>query len=359
MRCSLRKKKFAQLIMIILFIIIFSMIFLQRDDNLSRKQLLNQSFANSYNSSLDNTTIDSPSLVIICLPYPVSNIKKRNRYLISMSSWLQTSPTTKIMILMPPYEFDPDLILLPTLESLFGQGRILFGPSLETDENGVPFIDEWFIKGLDAVRTIPAQLACWINADIITPQGWLPRILYLYDYFIKNNDQQIAVISKRCDFDIDDVRAAQVYEQISTKQNFPPDYDQIAFNRVLHSTWGIDFFLISTEPMQINFDEIPPFHLGKYRWDPWITGWLRKNMPLITLGDDFCTYHLNHRPKRRQMEDIKVKENFEAARRNHNYNVANGMASYQLRGRYLYKKDEKEPLDKIYDSIPLSNAPSK
>ncbi|OHS94813.1 hypothetical protein TRFO_39002 [Tritrichomonas foetus] len=298
------------------------------------------------------------SLTIICLPYPVSNEHTRDRYLITMSSWLLTAPTTKVLILMPPYEFDPNNMIMPLLTNLFGNDRIIFGPSIETDEDGVPFIDEWFIKGLDAAET---PLICWINADIITPKGWLPRINYLYNYFYRN-DQQFSVISRRCDFDYPPERASEVYNNIlysnGTKSIYwPPDFDEIASSRSLHSTWGIDFFLIAKEPMQINFDEIPPFHLGKYRWDPWITGWLRKHMPLISLGNDFCTYHLNHIPKARKMEDIKVKENFENAKRHGNFKVPNGLASYFLQGRYLYQKDKTEPLDKIDDSIPEPNAP--
>jgi hypothetical protein len=143
----------------------------------------------------------------------------------------------------------------------------------------------------------------------------------------------------------------------SDPSSWPPDFDAIAANRTTHTTWGIDFFLVSREPMQINFDEIPPFHMGKYRWDPWITGWLRAFMPLVTLGDDFCTYHFSHVPKNRQMDDIKVKENFEIARRTGNYNVPNGLASFSLRGRYLFQKHNPTPLAQIPDSVPPGNAP--
>ena len=301
------------------------------------------------------------SLTIICLPYPVKDNHTRNRYFITMSSWLLTSPSTNIMILMPPYEFDPNGLLVPILEDLFGKGRIIYGPSLETDEDGVPYIDEWFIKGLDASST---EIVCWINADIITPKGWFPRIKYLYDYFHSRN-KQFAVISRRCDFDYPENIAQNVFLNISkylenpqeNQDIWPLDYDEIAKFRRLHSPWGIDFFLISKEPMQINFDDIPAFHLGRYRWDPWICGWLKSHMPLITLGDDFCTYHLNHVPKNRQMQDIKVKENHEIGRRNKNYNIPNGLSSYYLKGRYFYQRDVKIPLSKIYDSIPLANAP--
>jgi hypothetical protein len=257
--------------------------------------------------------------------------------------------------MLPFSEFDPNLTLMPVLEHRFGRDRIHFGPSIETDEDGVPFIDDWFIKGLDSAET---DLVCWINSDIILPRGWFPRIHYLHKHF-HSQEQQIAVISRRCDFEFSDETAAKIYLEYSKQPNhvWVPDFDKIAEARSLHSTWGIDFFLVARDPMQINFDDIPPFHMGKYRWDPWITGWLRNHMPLITLGDDFCTYHLNHVPKDRQMDDIKVKENFESAKRNGGYKVPNGLASYYLRGRFLFKKNTPEPLDTIPDWIPEPNAP--
>jgi hypothetical protein len=66
---------------------------------------------------------------------------------------------------------------------------------------------------------------------------------------------------------------------------------------------------------------------------------------------------MNHIPKDRQMDDVKVKENFEAARRNGGYKVPNGLSSFYLRGRELFQKHELKPLDRIPDSIPPSNAP--
>jgi hypothetical protein len=255
--------------------------------------------------------------------------------------------------MMPSSEFDPNLTLLPALRKAIGSDRIDFGPPIEIDEDGVPYIDDWFIKGLDYAVT---DLVCWINSDIVLPRGWFPRVEYLHSYFHRQ-DRQMAVISRRCDFEFSDDDASKVYGRYGTGKEWPPDFDRIAEGRVLHSTWGIDFFLISKEPMQINFDDIPSFHMGRYRWDPWITGWLRNHMPLITLGDDFCTYHMNHIPKDRQMDDIKVKENFEAARRNGGYKVPNGLASFHLRGRELFEKHEASPLDRIPKTIPEPNSP--
>ena len=263
-----------------------------------------------------------------------------------------TSNSTKVMIMMPEHEFDPNRMIMPLLLELFGEGRILFGPSIETDENGVPFIDDWFMKGLDSVRT---DLVCWINSDIILPRGWYPRIEFLHNYFGPFGSQ-FAVISRRCDFDFSKEKAAAIHEAVAAGGEMP-DFDEVAHNRTLHTTWGIDFFLVSLFPMQINFDEIPPFHMGKYRWDPWITGWLREHMPLITLGDDFCTYHMNHVPKSRSVHDVKCKENFEHAKRNGGYNAPNARATYYMYGRSLFKRDGNMVVANLPPSIPDGNAP--
>lgn len=304
------------------------------------------------------------TLTFCILPYPLSKKNSellRDKYFFTFSSWLLTAPTTKLYIMMPREEFDPDLILLPTIEKLLGPNRILFGPDVETDEDGVPYIDDWFINGLDNTNS---SVLCWINADIIIPNGWYQRIQFLYDHF-HNIDQQISVISRRCDFDFESNTASELYRRIKSYADFrnvsdvwPPDYDEISKERKLHTSWGIDFFLVSREPMQINFDDIPHFHMGKYRWDPWITGWLREHMPLITLGDEFCTYHMNHVPKDRQTTDVKVKENLEMAARHKKYNVPNGLASYMLRGRGLFKKNENTSIAKLPDFVPPCNAPS-
>ena len=290
--------------------------------------------------------VGSATLTIVALPYPVRKESQRNLYFVTLASWLMTSNMTKIMIMMPEDEFDPQEMLLPRLRSTFGAERILFGPSIETDEDGVPFIDDWFVKGLDSVDS---DLVCWINSDIILPRAWFPRIEFLYRHFVKFGEQ-FAVISRRCDFELSEEEAATVYDDTQL-----PDFDSLASRRKLHTTWGIDFFLISREPMQIDFDDIPPFHMGKYRWDPWITGWMKEHMPLITLGDDFCTYHRSHVPKARSASDVKCKENFEHAKRHHGYKVPNAKATYYLQGRGMFKNGDK--VADFPEWVPDGNAP--
>ncbi|OHT16077.1 hypothetical protein TRFO_42080 [Tritrichomonas foetus] len=318
------------------------------------------------------------SLTFCICPYPVDTEDRRDRYFITFTSWLSTSPSSKILILMPSFIFDPNNLLLPSLKDIFGSDRILFGPVLETDEDGIPFIDDWFIQGLDHSST---ELICWINADIITPKGWFPRIQFLYKYFHSRN-QQFGVISRRCDFNVtkEDTsfffshyssgfsnfgknhtqklfydKNENVFPNKSDFSEWPPNYDYFARFRAIHSIWGIDFFLLSRNSVSLNFDEIPPFHMGRYRWDPWITGWLNNNVQLTTLGNDFCTYHINHVPTIRNSKRPKVKENLEMAARNGKFLASNGEANFHFEERAFYRGNIK--ICDIPNYIPKENAP--
>lgn len=78
-------------------------------------------------------------------------------------------------------------------------------------------------------------------------------------------------------------------------------------------------------------------------------------MPLVTLGDDFCTYHINHVPTIRDTKRPKVKENLEYAARNGGYLASNGDAPYTFSGRKFCKINEQSwELPKY---VPKGNAP--
>jgi hypothetical protein len=165
---------------------------------------------------------------------------------------------------MPPHIFDPDLQLLPVLERLFGLNRLIFGRLIDTDEKGIPYIDDWFQQGIDLSDS---DLVVWINGDIIIPNGWFPRVRYVYDRFSKLN-RQFAILCRRCDFNISLSNLSNFFNSVSQigidpNVQWPPDFDAIAANRVLHTTWGMDIFVISMNVMELNFDEMPPFHMGR------------------------------------------------------------------------------------------------
>jgi hypothetical protein len=312
-------------------------------------------------------------------PYPVTNnAKRRSLCFTTFSSWLLSSPSSKILIHMPPEIFDPHRELLPLLETLFGPNRLLFSRLLDTDEKGIPYIDDFFHQGFDLSAS---DLVCWINGDIIIPKGWFPRIRFVYERFSRVNSQ-FAVLCRRCDFNATlDTFYNSVLEWVSsgttvplTNYSFeyradedcfapgfdprawPPNFDALAATRALHTTWGMDCFVISKNAVDLNFDDMPPFHMGRYRWDPWIAGWLGAQVPVVTLGDDFCTYHVDHTPTLRDVSRPKVRENIEMAARCFRYLASNEDSRFYFSGRHFHEQGvaRGEP---IPDSIPKGNAP--
>ncbi|OHT16505.1 hypothetical protein TRFO_41775 [Tritrichomonas foetus] len=336
-----------------------------------------------------------PSVTFISCPFPVTTASRLSLYQLTMSSWLRT-PNSKIMITLKREEFDPLGFFTNQLEEKYGQNSLIFTDSIESDENGIPYIDDWFVKGMDKSTT---DLVCWINSDIVIPDGWYDRIRFLHSFFFSKR-KQFGAISRRCDFNyrINNSSNYNMYnvlmndyltknhskinksneldgmtvdyehlkENISKIENklrslkfsFDDDYDEIAKDRKRHSKWGVDFFLISKKPMQLNIDEIPNFRMGRYRWDPWTTAWLNQNILLVSLGNNFCTYHVNHKPTDRRADDPLNKENFEIAGRNGKLSAGNHHAKYSLDDGKLFKygnKLVKSDIKMRKDNAPISN----
>jgi len=271
-------------------------------------------------SAQDEKSLIDPSITFCIVPYLKISKELYRTYMLSMASWLDTSNHSQILILWDENSFDTNGSLIQSLKNQYGNDRIRFLSNIEVDEDNIPYINDWFLKGFDNTNT---NYICFINSDIILPLGWYTRVKYLYNFFSRQ-EKQHAIVSRRCDIDLN----------TNTFHLNIEDYQ-----RKTHSKWGVDFYLISLYPMHLNIDDIPPFHMGKYRWDPWITGWLNAHIDVVSFGDEFCTYHINHKPKERDMSDIKVKENFELAAKNNRYNGANHLTKYYLKKNKLCKRN--------------------
>jgi hypothetical protein len=117
----------------------------------------------------------------------------------------------------------------------------------------------------------------------------------------------------------------------------------------------MDTIVVSRNVMELNFDDMPPFHMGRYRWDPWVAGWLRAHVPVVALGDDFCAYHINHTPTLRDVSRPKVRENIEYAVRAGGYLGSNNHTQFVFAGREFVERGAAgSPLPKW---IPKANAP--
>jgi hypothetical protein len=115
----------------------------------------------------------------------------------------------------------------------------------------------------------------------------------------------------------------------------------------------MDTFVVSKNVIDLNFDEMPPFHMGRYRRDLWIAGWFGSQIPVVTLSDDFCTYHIDHTPT---LRDVSRPERiFSTLREIGDIWHRTKTLSFSL-GEFFFEKG-KEKGETIPNTIPKGNAP--
>jgi hypothetical protein len=177
----------------------------------------------------------------------------------------------------------PDIILIGDEEGTveickeFGLRHIL---EVERNEYGTPLVSSIFEIGQsEALNT----LVCYVNADIILVNDFIGAIKLI----IRNEPQQKAflMVGRRwsvdlnnfCDFENDNWEP-RLKDYVINHGNFGP-------------VVGIDYFLF---PRGL-WEEIPPFALGRSRWDNWfIYEAHRKRIPVIDVTQITTVVHQNH-----------------------------------------------------------------
>ena len=260
--------------------------------------------------------IHSSSITFCIVPMILSekDIVKRPHivptYLATFTSWLSTNYNSKILSLIPRNKFDPNDLIVGYIEKVFGKNRLYFiepENEIETDEDGLPFIDDWFIKGYDYVKQNNlSDMICYINSDIIIPKYWYEQTNFLYSYF--KDSIPYLLLTRRCNINFN-FNFSNSYDLINFFHNY--SYENYISKKDLYSIGGIDLFLFPINSFSyFNIDDIPPFLMSKYKWDPWIVGWLFKQIYLIFLGSNFCVFHINHKFIPNDITlDLKIKFN--------------------------------------------------
>ena len=323
-----------ELLLIILSVIITSNVFLMY---ISSPININILFYENILSSI--------TFCFVPMPITTSTLIKRPHivptYLAAFSSWLSSNSNSKILSLIPREEFDPKDLVLTYIEQTFGKDRFYFTDaenSIETDNDGLPFIDDWFVKGYDYVKQNNlSDMICYINSDILIPQYWYEKTNFLYTYF--KNKFPFIVFTRRCDTEFV-FNFSSPYDIMKTFQNY--SYEKHVSKKILYSISGIDLFLLPMDSFSyLNIDEIPPFLMSKYRWDPWMVGWFLRNINIIFLGSDFCIYHVNHNyiPNLRNI-DPKIDYNIIISDVNNMYSGQLDSAQLQILQNRLYNRSK-------------------
>ena len=198
---------------------------------------------------------------------------------VTLPSWLQASDNGTVLLFCntaaPPN--DPHVIL---------------GPHLETDECGIPYVDDWVIKTFDTADT---DLICFIAVDALLASDFRQKVSLAFNYFSRQNTQ-FAVVGRRCESGT---------ENISMKLD--------TMSSVINSHYAHDFILVSRTPMHLNVDDVPPFHMGLSFWDMWLVVWLNEQIPVVSTGPECESFHDGYNIRAEPMS--KLAENAEIAHR--------------------------------------------
>lgn len=173
----------------------------------------------------------------------------------AIKSWISSSNHTKVVVFEDP-------VTNPNCSR---------GPKLETDQTNIPYVDDWILKTFD---TLDTDIVCFIMPGALLAPDFGRKVSLAFEYF-EQRRMQFAVVGKRCQYDMVDA-----YKQLD------------GLSRVVNSEYSYDFIVISNNQIDANFDDIPPFHLVTGLWDIWLVNWLRKNIPVVSMGSECGSYYL-------------------------------------------------------------------
>jgi hypothetical protein len=243
---------------------------------------------------------------------------------LSISSWLSCSPTSSVLLFVNRTNFDPSGKFPAEIETQFGQGRVIYAGGIRSDFSGVPYINEWFLAG---IQQTPSRYVCFINSDILLSEKWLSRVKQIYRAM--GAERRLILIGQRIDFDLDNKEYGKLQ---FTQGKLLEDIDAMVkrSRHSEHSPYGIDSFTFNIEPMPFDPDRIPPYLMGRYNWDNWMVGWWNKICDTVTFNLDPPIYHINHVRHNFNVNDSKVAINHHLKKANKNYFGSNYDTKWQV-----------------------------
>jgi hypothetical protein len=199
--------------------------------------------------------------------------------------------------------------------------RVQFGPPLESDEVGIPYVDDFVQKSFDLATT---DFVCLIMQDTVLAQGFTWKVRFLNEYF-EQTDRQFGVVGRRC----------AALDSPRKLVRIKPSLDWVS--AAANEEFSNDFIFLTKRNNVLDFSEIPPFHVGMHAWDIWFVAKLSEWIPMVSLGGDCGSIHLKHKPE--PMLLAKVQENYEMAGAvNGESGLARGM-KFRIEGRELLEAD--------------------
>lgn len=240
---------------------------------------------------------ETDSITFVFTPFS-SSFNYLSRLLnITVRSWINAFPNASILVFGNNINFKNIDLILSRLTSNYK-----FITDIEEDEIGLLYVDDIFVKSIEKTKT---DLICFIMQDTILVPEIGHKISFLYNFYSRQK-KQFAAIGRRCISSFPS-NGNTSYE-LFMKELY--EFDQLRnINAIQNAAYSNDFILFSLNDNKLDFSEIPPFLFGLYEWDTWITGWMGEKIPLVSLGDECSSYHVQH--SKTIVSKIKVSENYE------------------------------------------------
>lgn len=269
------------------------------------------------------TKFEDMTFITVPRPFAKGDIFERNK--LAIHSWLSISNSSRIILFVNRKEFDPSGRFPALLDELYGAHRIRYAGPIRGDHKGVPYIDDWFIKGLKAVES---KYVCFINSDIVLSSKWLRRVKQVYSVM---NDKQLVLIGQRIDFDLQPEKLNSLH---FGSKDFLKEIDEFVMssNHSDHSPYGVDTFTFRADDPPFDPEKIPPFIMGRYNWDNWLVGWLNANEKIETITFNLSPpiYHVNHRRHNFDIKDDRVAINHHMKKVNQDYFGSNYDTKWEI-----------------------------
>ena len=143
-------------------------------------------------------------------------------------------------------------------------------------EQGTPRVDDAFAR-VDAIAEHP--LRCFVNADVILLDDFLPAVTRVRSTF-----DRFLVVGATCDLDVrDEVDFATPAERAALRE-------RVLAEGTSRGATAIDYFVFTAGL----FDPVPPFVVGRARFDNWLVWRARQAGPVVDATRAVVPVHQRH-----------------------------------------------------------------
>lgn len=159
----------------------------------------------------------------------------------ALESWTRLQPRCEVLVLGDE----------PGAGELATAVGATFVPEVPRTDRGTPRVDGLFAT---AAQVGSHELMCYVNADIILMDDFLSAL-----HGAAGSDQRFLMIGRRWDLDLVDRLEFEAGWEERLRET-------VRRSGKLHPVTGIDYFAFRRG----TWGEIPPFAVGRTRWDQWL-----------------------------------------------------------------------------------------